>query len=140
MGPGDDLALPGIFRREKIEFLPDGKIPSKPESGQGGKIVSAGHHQGLTRIILSWPELAIFIFFEVKDSVGQDPHGSQGLPDLLRDGTEILPYDQALIPLALQGENPQKVIKVVMDVSAFKGLHPGRNPEEPHEAHDMIDA
>ncbi len=62
------------------------------------------------------------------------------MPHLVGDRAEILPHDEAAMPVALEGEQAHERVERVIDIGAFRGLRAGRHPEEPPQPHHMVDA
>ena len=54
--------------------------------------------------------------------------------------SEILSDDHAPVAMAFQRQHSQHLIEPVVDVGPLRGRRPGRRTEEPHQAHDVVDA
>ena len=70
----------------------------------------------------------------------EDPLGEEALAHAGRDGSEVLADDERARSLALEREDGQEVVGRVADVRPVPGRRAPGDPEQPEQAHDVVDA
>ena len=94
----------------------------------------------LTGVILRRADRSCGIPLEVEQPERQHARLQHLFAEPFGDRAEILSDDEASIAHALEGENAQELLKGIVDIAALGRPLACRNPEEPHQFHDVIDA
>ena len=63
----------------------------------------------------------------------------QHLPHAGLDGAEVLPDDETLCPLALEGHEGEQLVRRLADVQPGGRAVARRDPEEPEQPHHVVD-
>ncbi len=126
--------------REQAEALTPLQIAAGPPPGQSGKVVGARCHQRLPRVRLRRQETPLLVLLEVEHPIGEDSQPMEDRGELLSHRAQVLPHDHAAVALAFQSDDAEEILHRVMHVSARFRLGAARYPEQPHQAHDVVEA
>src|SRR5436309_14777703 len=86
------------------------------------------------------PEGAAIVLLEVEQAVAENPEAGQRLADLRFDGAEILADNDYPVTDAFQCQDLHEIQRQLLDVGALGSIALFRDPVEPEEPHDVVDA
>jgi hypothetical protein len=78
--------------------------------------------------------------FEPETAVREDASLRQRLPHAVFDGAQVLADDEGAGPRAFERHDAEQVVGGIADVPTLGRGETGRNPEEPEQPHDVVDA
>ncbi len=84
--------------------------------------------------------MVLAVAFEIEHFVGVDAAVAQLADDLHRHRAEILADHHATVALAFQRQHRQQIVHRVFDIGAATGGFAIRDPPQPQQRHDVIDA
>ena len=93
---------------------------------------------GENRVVSRQRKAAVRPALECQDSAGQQVGRSHPLAKTFGHRAEILADHGTLLATALEGDEPEKIAEGIRHIRSLGCFHPGRNPVEPIERHDVI--
>ena len=100
----------------------------------------ADRHQSLSWIFFRQTETPVGTLLEIEKPVAQYAEAGQGLANVRLHRSQVFADDQNSVPHTLQRQNPQQIIRMVLNVQAARSFRAVGDPEQAEEAHHVVDA
>ena len=124
---------------DHADLAADIDVVAAPPAGQRVEVVRGEAGQRLARIGVGRQE-EIVALLEEEDAVALDLDGAHHVAETRRHDAEILADDDGAARLRDLGERREHAVEGVADIDAVGGGKTVGDPEQPVEAHRMVDA
>ena len=125
---------------EQAELTPQGDVAAVPPAGERWQVVRRDGDQRVARVRARQLELALRVALEIEQPVRQDSALEEVRAHFVGHRAEVLADHHAAVAMALEGDDREQLVRAVVDVGAVLRAPSRRDPEQAHQAHDVVDA
>src|SRR5205809_2296140 len=130
-GALDVLRVSMLWQREGRERLACVEVRANPEALERGEIVRPDGDDGIARIGRGPDELAVRVVRKIKRPRREHTDALETRADFVRHGAQVLANHHAAVALALEREDPEKIVERITHIRARAPPRAGRPPVRP---------